>query len=103
MGFFIILFFDRFIPFYHPLFRIKCRKFVVQIPRLIHTVHRIIQAVCIQVKLLLLFCPHLDDVRVVRIDEPHGRRIVVPALEIVQACFGILIVPSVANRVQLIK
>ncbi len=83
MGLFVILFFDRFIPFYHPLFRIKCRKFVVQIPRLIHTVHRIVQAVRIQVKLLLLCTPHLNNVRVVRIDEPHGRRVVVPALEVV--------------------
>ena len=99
MGFFIILFFDRFIPFYHPLFRIKCRKFVVQIPRLIHTVHRIIQAVHIQVKLLLLCTPHLNNVRVVRIDEPHGRRVVVPALEVVQSRLYILIVPSVPDRI----
>ena len=37
----------------------------------------------IQVKLLLLGTPHLDDIRVVRIDKPHGRRVVVPALEVV--------------------
>ena len=69
------------------------------IPRRINPVHRIVQAVCIQVKLLLLCTPHLDDVRVVRIDEPHGRRIVVPALEVVQARLYILIVPSVPDRV----
>ena len=53
----------------------------------------------IQVKLLLLGTPHLDDIRVVRIDKPHGRRVIIPALEVVQACLGILIIPSVPDRV----
>ena len=57
----------------------------------------------IQIQFLLLFRPHLDNVRVIRIDKPHGRRIVVPALEVVQPRLYILIVPFVPDRVLLIK
>ena len=65
----------------------------------IHVHHGIIAAVCKQVKPVDI--SRLDIAYVVRVDKPANGRVIVAAVQVVKTGFGIVVIPAVAERIEL--
>ena len=61
--------------------------------------HGIVSAICKQVKPVDI--GRLDIAYVVGVDESAYRRVIVTAVQVVKAGFGIVIIPAVAERIEL--
>ena len=61
--------------------------------------HGIVSAVCKQVQSGDV--GRLDIAYVVRVDKPANGRVVITAVQVVQACFRVVIIPTITERIQL--
>ena len=61
--------------------------------------HGIVSAVCKQVQSVDV--GRLDIAYVVRVDKPANGRVVITAVQVVQACFRVVIIPTITERIQL--
>ena len=68
---------------------------------IIDHIHWTIPAIRIQVPAQQLTLCHLQDARIIRIDEPPCHRVIVPALQIVKSALRIEVIASIPERVRL--
>ena len=61
--------------------------------------HGIIAAVCEEVE--AVYFGRLDVAYVICVYESADRRVIVAAVQVVQACFRVVIIPAVAERIEL--
>ena len=61
--------------------------------------YRIIAAISEQIGVIQAVCGNFTVLRCVSVDEPMCYRVVISALEVIEPCLGVVVVPTVAQRV----
>ena len=70
-----------------------------KLSRFIYPHYRIIAAISEQIGVIQAVCGNFTVFRCVSVDEPMCYRVVISALEVIEPCLGVVVVPTVAQRV----